>query len=363
MAKLIVADENEGRRSLLASTLERAGYDVTRAGTLRQAEGTALATMPEVVLMDGEWKTDDAIDASQRLMSDPEFAFKCRIVILSRTTTEEYLVSAARAGISEVIFKPVDMNQLLVQLEKHSKKQFVKPPAEVSDATGTGRGGTFDVSMVMGDGSWALPMLKGLVTPEKINIDFVNEILEQLGEEGIEVEESLDPSLVSNMLRLALNSIVNDMDNVPSETETSDDGDKETKTTKLAGAFIPTMKKTDSLGEGGGVSKKEGSMSSMEKVLQTQADNIATDIEDMMDGILDEIPDKVALLEDEEKTRIDPAVLEFTRLVNETAHELMWDLGRPGTVTDLTLLTRIEDITEMLGDVLSSLPGKVEEEE
>jgi len=363
VAKLIVADENEGRRSLLASTLERAGYDVTRAGTLRQAEGTALATMPEVVLMDGEWKTDDAIDASQRLMSDPEFAFKCRIVILSRTTTEEYLVSAARAGISEVIFKPVDMNQLLVQLEKHSKKQFVKPPAEVSDATGTGRGGTFDVSMVMGDGSWALPMLKGLVTPEKINIDFVNEILEQLGEEGIEVEESLDPSLVSNMLRLALNSIVNDMDNVPSETETSDDGVKETKTTKLAGAFIPTMKKTDSLGEGGGVSKKEGSMSSMEKVLQTQADNIATDIEDMMDGILDEIPDKVALLEDEEKTRIDPAVLEFTRLVNETAHELMWDLGRPGTVTDLTLLTRIEDITEMLGDVLSSLPGKVEEEE
>jgi len=363
VAKLIVADENEGRRSLLASTLERAGYDVTRAGTLRQAEGTALATMPEIVLIDGEWNTDDAIDASQRLMSDPEFAFKCRIVILSRTTTEEYLVSAARAGISEVISKPVDMNLLLAQLEKHSKKQFVKPPADVSDATGTGGGGTFDVSMVMGDGSWALPMLKGLVTPEKINVDFVNEILGQLGEEGIEVEESLDPSLVSNMLRLALNSIVNDMDEVPAEVEKSDDGAKEAKSTKLAGALIPTMKKTGSLGEGGGVSKREGSVSSMEKILQTQADGIATDIEEMMDGILDEVPDKIALLEDEDKTRIDPAVLEFTRLVNETAHELMWDLGRPGTVTDLTLLTRIEDITEMLGDVLSSLPEKVEEEE
>ena len=35
-----------------------AGYDVTRAGTLRQAEGTALATMPEIVLIDGEWKLD-----------------------------------------------------------------------------------------------------------------------------------------------------------------------------------------------------------------------------------------------------------------------------------------------------------------
>ena len=72
MPKLIVADENEGRRNLLAGTLERAGYDVTRAGTLRQAEGTALATMPEVVLIDGEWNAGDAIDASQRLMTDPE---------------------------------------------------------------------------------------------------------------------------------------------------------------------------------------------------------------------------------------------------------------------------------------------------
>ena len=46
MAKVIVADENEGRRTLLANTLEREGFDITRAGTLRQAEGTALAIMP-----------------------------------------------------------------------------------------------------------------------------------------------------------------------------------------------------------------------------------------------------------------------------------------------------------------------------
>jgi hypothetical protein len=72
--------------------------------------------------------------------------------------------------------------------------------------------GTFDVSMVMNDGQWALPMLKGIVTPEKINVDFINEILTQLGEEGIEVHEDLDPSLMSNMLRIALNNIVKDID-------------------------------------------------------------------------------------------------------------------------------------------------------
>ena len=348
MPKLIVADENEGRRNLLAGTLERAGYDVTRAGTLRQAEGTALATMPEIVLIDGEWKTGDAIDASQRLMSDPEFAFKCRIVILSRTVSDEYLSSAARAGVSEVISKPVDMNKLLGQLEKHSRKQFVPPPAEVSNAAGTGGGGTFDVSMVMSDGKWALPMLKGIVTPEKINVDFINEILTQLGEEGIEVDEGLDPSLMSNMLRIALNSIVGDIDssNVPSEQEATQN--------------LPTAKKSAKLGSKSTTAKIGGS--SMEEILQNQADSIANDIEDMMDGILDEEPDLVAILPRQDQIVIDPAVLKFTKLVAETAHELMWDIGKPGNVSDITLRTRIEDVTEMLGDVITSLPKGDEEE-
>ncbi len=348
MPKLIVADENEGRRNLLANTLERAGYDVTRAGTLRQAEGTALATMPEVVLIDGEWKVSDAIDASQRLMTDPEFAFKCRIVILSRNNSSDYLKSAARAGVSEVISKPVDMNKLLEQLEKHSKKRFVPPPAEVANAAGTGGGGTFDVSMVMSDGKWALPMLKGIVTPEKINVDFINEILAQLGEEGIEVDEGLDPSLMSNMLRIALNSIVSDIDS----NEKSDQN--------LAGSSLPSAKKSAKLGSKSQVKKVGGS--SMEEILQNQADGIANDIEGIMDNILDEKPDMVALLPDREQVVIDPAVLKFTRLVAETAHELMWDIGRPGNVSDLTLMTRIEDVTEMLGDVISSLPEGDEEE-
>ena len=73
-------------------------------------------------------------------------------------------------------------------------------------------------------------------------------------------------------------------------------------------------------------------------------------------------PDLVSIIQDFDQVVIDPAVLEFTRLVTETAHELMWDIGKPGNVTDITLRTRIEDITEMLGDVLSSLPEGEEEE-
>ena len=61
------------------------------------------------------------------------------------------------------------------------------------------------------------------------------------------------------------------------------------------------------------------------------------------------------------KVGIDPEALTLTRLTIEEVQSLMWDLGRPGAVSDITLLTRIEDSVELLKDALESLP--IEEEE
>ena len=341
MGKVIVADENQGRRTLLASTLEREGFDVTRAGTLRQAEGTALAVMPEVVLLDGEWKSGDAIDAAQRLMGDPEFAFKCRIVLLSRSTTPDFMLVAAKAGIHEVIGKPVDMKVLVDQLWKHSRKQFVPPPADVTLDTG---GGTFDVAVMAGGGGWALPMLKGLVGPDRINESFINEILVQMGEEGMDVDLDLEATDLSNLLRVALNRLVQ---------EGGEGGE-------ATGPSFEDLKKKKSLGD---LNDQPTPVSAggMESILEQQAANIANEIESKMGDILDEVPEQVALLPEDDMDRIDPQVLRMTRLTTEMVHELMWDLGRPGAVADITLMTRIEDATEMLGDVLSSLPESEEE--
>ncbi len=361
MAKVIVADENEGRRSLLANTLEREGFDITRAATLRQAEGTALAIMPEVVLIDGEWKNGDAIDASQRLMSDPEFAFKCRIVILARNVSQEYRVSAAQSGIAEVIAKPVDMNVLIEQLRKHTRKQFVPPPADV--ATGQGGGGSFDVSMTMGDSTWALPMLKGLVGPEKINTNFIDEILLQMDEEGLEVDTKVDTSAMSSMLRLALNKLVEQASADGELVAPMRDADGNIIQQNPSGPSSPSQAKRGQPLGGGDAQKMVQSMSSpMEGILEAQAQGIADEIEEVMDSILDEKPELVALHDFDTMVPIDPEVLELTRLTTEFVTELMWSLGRPGAVSDLTLITQVEDATQMLTDVLAALPEAEEEE-
>lgn len=357
MAKVIVADENEGRRTLLANTLEREGFDITRAGTLRQAEGTALAIMPEIVLMDGDWKSGDAIDASQRLMSDPEFAFKCRIVILSRNSSQEYLTSAAQAGVSEVIAKPIDMSLLIEQLNKHARKQFVPPPADVAGPNSGG--GSFDVSMLMGDSTWALPMLKGLVSPEKINPGFIDEILVQMNEEGLEVDDTFDPSMMANLLRIALNHLVKDVspEDLPSE-------EKESAQQNQDAPSFENMSRGKTLGSGAGPSKpRKPRMTSMEEILEKQAESLGDEVVAKMDEILDEMPDLVALKRDEELFGIDLEVLKLTKLTTEVVHDLMWSLGRPGAVSDVTLITQIEDAAQMLSDVLESLPEIEEESE
>ena len=101
----------------------------------------------------------------------------------------------------------------------------------------------------------------------------------------------------------------------------------------------------------------------MEEILEKQAESLGDEVVAKMDEILDEMPDLVALKRDEELFGIDLEVLKLTKLTTEVVHDLMWSLGRPGAVSDVTLITQIEDAAQMLSDVLESLPEIEEESE
>ena len=351
MAKVIIADENEGRRNLLANTLEREGFDVTRGSTLRQTEATALAVMPEVVVMDGEWKTGDPIDASQRLMSDPEFAFKCRIVILSRITSQDYLIAAANAGISEVLAKPLNMKLLIEQLHKHSRKEFVPPPADVG-VTGN-REGTFDVGVSMNDPNWALPMLSNMLGSDVINDDFVSDIVSKLEEKELAEDLDLDPSVLSELLKAALGKLVED------GVSSSENEDEEEDVVSYE-----SLKKTKKLGKETKSRKRSSSIGlTMDEMLQAQADDIAEEVEEMMEEVLTELPDLITILPEEELMKIDPEVVRFTHLSVRYVLDLLFDIARPDNLADFTLMTRLEDGAQMLADVMLHLPSAPETEE
>ena len=373
VASIIIADENEGRRNLLANTFEREGYDVTRLSTLAQTEATASAVLPDVLLMEGEWSQGSALDVCQNLSSQPRFRTGTRTVLLSRTTAPDFLSSAAMAGVAEVIGKPVDMNQLIGQVGRHAAKQFVPPPADVSAPQGGGFGGgqRFDVSMTMNDSQWALPMLRRLVEAGNIDDDFVRSIREEMGGEE-DQEDTLSADAMTTMVRLALNRLVGAEGATDEEGAASPpavapthlpSGEEATSPTTSSLPSFKSINKGATLGEGAAPSiGSTGVGSSMEDILEKQAEDIARTVEAEMDGILDEEPEYVALLDQHEQVGIDPETLSLTRLTAEVLTELMQALKRPGALSDLTLLTQVEDASVLAADMLDALP-KVEEEE
>lgn len=351
MAKVIVADENEGRRNLLANTLEREGFDVTRGSTMRQTEATALATMPEVVVMDAEWKTGDPIDAASRMMSDPEFSFKCRIVLLSRVTSADFLAAAAKAGISEVLAKPLNMRKLIDQLHKHARKEFVPPPADVGMIAN--REGTFDVGVGMGDPNWALPMLSNMLGSDIINDDFVASIAAKLKESEITDKLDIEPAVLTEVLKAALGKLVED--GVSTESE------------EVEEVSYESMKGSEKLGGKGQKKKSRSSPQkigmTMDEMLQVQADDIAEEVELAMDEVLVDLPDLITLLPEDELMNVDPEVIRFTHLSIRYVLDLMFDIARPESLNDLTLMTRVEDGAQMLADIMLHLPAAPEQEE
>ena len=367
MASIIIADENEGRRNLLANTFEREGYEVTRLSTLAQTTATASAVLPDVLLLEGEWSQGSVLDVCQSLVGQLRFRSATRIVVLSRTTAPDFLSSAALAGVAEVIGKPVDMNQLIGQIGRHAAKQFVPPPADVSAGTGGGGlgGQRFDVGMTMNDSQWALPMLRRLVEAGNIDEDFVASIRGEMDEGELPDDEGgLSAEAMTTMVRLALNRLVGTEG--PPTAEVNELSEQTEEKAVAAPSNVPSFKdlnKGATLGDGAASSlPKSGGNSSMEDILERQAEDIARQVEADMDGILSEQPEYISLLDENEQVGIDPETLALTRLTAEVLQELMDALQRPGALSDLTLLTRVEDASTLAADMLNALPAQEEEE-
>ncbi len=327
MPLIIVADDNSGRRNLLGATIERAGYDVTRASTLKQCEATALVTMPEVVLIEGEWKSGDAIDTASRLTSDPEFELKSRVVILSRDTSKDFLISAGQAGVSEVLAKPVEMKKLLEQVAKHANKMAVPPPGGIS--VGKGGGGLFEIDLVADEPSWALPILQDMLGEDVIDDRFVTELLE-----GLDLDiEGLDNEVVESLLRAAFDQLILHAEEHTSDSEKGAGGDGEDGEEEPAFAG-----------------------SRMIKAMERRAKMIEEEIAESLDDLM-QMPEEVAILTEATGLQpIDPNALDAARMTLAIVHDLLFELSIAGRLADLTLTRQVQEAAEMSKEALDALP-------
>lgn len=116
MAKLLLAEDNEFSRDMLARRLERSGYEVLAAADGREAVRSAREHQPDLILMDLDMPVMDGRAAIHALKNDPR-TFRIPIIVLTACTSDKDVADAAAAGCQAYEAKPVVLRRLLKRIE------------------------------------------------------------------------------------------------------------------------------------------------------------------------------------------------------------------------------------------------------
>ena len=110
---ILLADDSVTIRTMVASRLERSGYDVAQASDGEEALELALRLEPDLAILDVEMPKLTGYELTRRLReSEPTAALP--IVLLTAKDKEEDVAAGLAAGASEYIKKPFSPQDLVL---------------------------------------------------------------------------------------------------------------------------------------------------------------------------------------------------------------------------------------------------------
>jgi CheY-like chemotaxis protein len=120
--RVLLVEDNEMNRDMLARRLARKGYSVSVA--LDGAQGLELAAelAPDLILMDMSLPVLDGWEASRRLKADPALR-GIPILALTAHAMSDDRTKALEAGCDEYDTKPVEFSRLLEKMETLLRKR------------------------------------------------------------------------------------------------------------------------------------------------------------------------------------------------------------------------------------------------
>src|SRR6516165_3228176 len=112
---ILVVDDNETNRDILATRLEAHGYQTLQAADGEEALRGVTQHRPDVVLLDVMMPNLDGLEACRRLKSDRTVAFTPVILVTAKAATQD-IVAGLDAGADEYLTKPIDQAALVARV-------------------------------------------------------------------------------------------------------------------------------------------------------------------------------------------------------------------------------------------------------
>ena len=115
--KVLIVDDHEHLRHILAAILKFCGYEIFEAETAAQAIETTLARQPHLILMDIQLPDFSGLEAARLIRQNPASAH-IPIVGCTAVFGPEMRPQALAAGMIEYLQKPISSALLMATVEK-----------------------------------------------------------------------------------------------------------------------------------------------------------------------------------------------------------------------------------------------------
>jgi two-component system cell cycle response regulator DivK len=120
--RILVVEDNDKNLKLTRDVLEFAGYTVEVATTGEEAVAQALASVPDLILMDLQLPGMDGHEALARLRADPDTQ-RVPVVALTASAMPMDRERALSAGFDGFLEKPISVREFPAQVRRHLRKR------------------------------------------------------------------------------------------------------------------------------------------------------------------------------------------------------------------------------------------------
>ena len=112
---ILIADDNEANRDILARRLEANGYELVMAADGEEALALARGKLPDLILLDVMMPKVDGLEVCRQLKGDRDLPFIPIILVTARADTKD-IVRGLEMGGDEYVTKPVDQAALVARV-------------------------------------------------------------------------------------------------------------------------------------------------------------------------------------------------------------------------------------------------------
>ena len=118
MSKLLLVEDDELNRDMLAKRLRRRGYQLLEAVNGRECVAIAESELPDLILMDMSLPVLDGWEATRQLKTDDQTK-SIPIIALTAHAMSGDREKALDAGCNDYDTKPIDLRRLLSKIEAY----------------------------------------------------------------------------------------------------------------------------------------------------------------------------------------------------------------------------------------------------